>query len=153
MTRATSSPWNAGWNGGAVRHGRARPPGRALEIAGVILAVIFFWPAALAYLVWKFMGYPVPNEVKAFYEQNFSSAFEGVRRAGAPFGFTSTGNAAFDEYRRGELERLEQERRRLHEEAEAFAAFVEELKRAKDREEFDAFMAQRRGSNHGTTAV
>ena len=30
------------------------------------------------------------------------------------------------------------------EEAHAFATFVEELKRAKDREEFDAFMARRR---------
>jgi hypothetical protein len=40
---------------------------------------------------------------------------------------------------------LEEERRRLDEEAKAFGTFVEELKRAKDREEFDAFMARRRG--------
>ncbi len=45
----------------------------------------------------------------------------------------------------GEDARLEEERRRLDEEAKAFASFVEELKRAKDREEFDAFMARRRG--------
>jgi hypothetical protein len=152
MTHASYSSWNAGWNG-AVRHGCGRPPGRALEIAGIVLAFIFFWPAALAYLVWKFMGYPVPNELKAFYEQNFSSAFESMRRAGPAFGFASTGNAAFDEYRRRELERLEEERRRLHEEAKAFAEFVEELKRAKDREEFDAFMARRRGSSNGATSV
>src|SRR5215218_8087501 len=58
--------------------------------------------------------------------------------------FSSTGNFAFEEYRRRELERLEEERRRLDEEATAFAYFVEELKRAKDRDEFDAFMAKRR---------
>ena len=52
---------------------------------------------------------------------------------------------------RRELERLEEERRRLDEEARAFSAFVEELKRAKDREEFDAFMAKRRADNNGPT--
>ena len=102
---------------GAVRYGCGGPPRRGLEIAGIVLAFIFFWPAALAYLVWKFMGYPVPNELKTFYEQNFSSAFASVRRAAPSFGFAGSGNAAFDEYRRRELERLEEERRRLDEEA------------------------------------
>jgi hypothetical protein len=41
---------------------------------------------------------------------------------------------------------LERERRRLDEEASEFRNFVEELKRAKDREEFDAYMARRRNS-------
>jgi len=141
----------ASWNAGAVRHRCG--PARGWEIAGVILGLIFFCPAALAYLVWKFMGYPVPNELKTFYKQNFSSAFDTMRRAGPRFGFASTGNAAFDEYRRRELDRLEEERRRLHEEAKAFARFLEELKRAKDREEFDAFMARRRNGTEGTTSV
>ncbi len=153
MTRASSASWNAGWNSSAVRHTCGGPPRRSVEIAGIVLAFIFFWPAALAYLVWKFMGYPVPNELKTFYDQNFSSAFASVRRAAPSFAFGGTGNAAFDDYRRRELDRLEEERRRLDDEAKEFAAFVEELKRAKDREEFDAFMARRRGSNHGTTSV
>ncbi|MFL5203209.1 MAG: DUF2852 domain-containing protein, partial [Microvirga sp.] len=72
-------------------------------------------------------------------------------RGPAGFGFASTGNAAFDDYRRSELERLEEERRKLDEEARDFRNFVEELKRAKDREEFDAYMAKRRGN--GTTNV
>jgi hypothetical protein len=62
---------------------------------------------------------------------------------------TGTGNAAFEEYRRNELRRLEEERRKLDEEARAFRDFVEELKRAKDREEFDAFMAKRRAERNG----
>ena len=149
MTHASSASWTAG----SVRYGCGGPPRRGLEIVGIVLAFIFFWPAALAYLVWKFLGYPVPNELKTFYEQNFSSAFASVRRAAPSFGFAGSGNAAFDEYRRRELERLEEERRRLDEEAKEFAAFVEELKRAKDREEFDGFMARRRSSNNGTTSV
>ena len=147
MNHASYASWNAG--AAPTRCG----PGRGWEIAGVVLGLFFFWPAALAYVVWKFMGYPVPNELKTFYDRHFSSAFETMRRGGSRFGFASTGNAAFDEYRRRELDRLEEERRRLHEEAKAFAAFVEELKRAKDREEFDAFMAKRRTDQSGPTDI
>ena len=136
----------AGWNAGS--HPRRCGPPRGLEIAGIVLGFVFFWPLALAYLIWKLAGYPVPNEAKSFFEKNFSRLGSGWGGAGAgPFRarpFSSTGNFAFEEYRRRELERLEAERRRLDEEAQAFAEFVEELKRAKDRDEFDAFMAKRR---------
>jgi hypothetical protein len=137
----------AGWNTGS--HQRRCGPHKGWEIAGIVLGFIFAWPVALAYLVWKFAGYPVPNEMKSFFEKNFSRLGGNWSGTGAgPFRarhFSPTGNFAFEEYRRRELERLEEERRRLDEEAHAFAAFVEELKRAKDREEFDAFMAKRSG--------
>ena len=136
---------SAGWNSGAV-YKNCSSPRRAWEIAGIILGFIFAWPLALAYLIWKLAGYPMPAEWRSYFERTFARPFEGsFRAAAAPFG--GTGNSAFDEYRRRELERLEEERRRLDEEAKAFASFVEELKRAKDREEFDAFMARRRAGN------
>jgi Protein of unknown function (DUF2852) len=138
---------NAGTHAGSHQR-RCGSPRKGLEIAGIILGFIFVWPLALAYLVWKFMGYPVPKEAKEFFEKNFTS-FWGNGGHGAfkarP-AYSSTGNFAFEEYRKRELERLEEERRRLDEEAHAFADFVEELKRAKDRDEFDAFMAKRRGA-------
>jgi hypothetical protein len=133
---------SAGWNSGAFSK-NCSSPRRAWEIAGIVLGFIFVWPLALAYLVWKLAGYPMPVEWRSYLERTFARPFEGSFRAAAPF--AGTGNSAFDEYRRRELERLEEERRRLDEEAKAFGAFVEELKRAKDREEFDAFMTRRRG--------
>jgi hypothetical protein len=150
MSDSASTAWNTG------THQRCgKPPRRALEIAGIVLAFIWFWPLALAYLVWKIMGYPKFDEAKAFLQSNFSrtaSDFFGSR--GPAGGFTSgTGNAAFEEYRRNELARLEEERRKLDEEARAFRGFVEELKRAKDREEFDAFMAKRRADRNNTTDI
>jgi len=42
---------------------------------------------------------------------------------------------AFDEYREATLKRLEEER-------EEFAKFLERLRHAKDKEEFDKFMAE-----------
>ena len=50
---------------------------------------------------------------------------------------TTTGNAAFDEYRAETL-------RRLEEEQNDFSSFLERLRFAKDKAEFDQFMAERR---------
>ena len=153
MSDTASAAWNAGphtgpWNQGAHRR-CGRKPGRGLEIAGIILGFIFVWPLALAYLVWKMCGYPKYDEARAFLNETFGRAKDDLFRSRGPAGFggfASTGNAAFDDYRRSELERLEEERRKLDEEARDFRNFVEELKRAKDREEFDAYMAKRRGN-------
>jgi hypothetical protein len=129
-----------------------------LEIGAIVLGFVYWWPVGLALLAWKLTGYPAVNEMRDAARRNFGSwdaarpasrfarAFEAANRG--------TGNAAFDEYRRAELDRLEAQRRALEEESRAFSSFVEELKRAKDREQFDAFMAQRRaGGTDGTRSV
>jgi len=159
MSDTASAAWNTGPHAGPWEHRThrrcGRKPGRGLEIAGIILGFIFVWPLALAYLVWKMCGYPKYDEAKAFLNETFGRAKDDLFRSRGPGfgGFASTGNAAFDDYRRSELERLEEERRKLDEEARDFRNFVEELKRAKDREEFDAYMAKRRGTNNGPTAA
>ncbi len=53
------------------------------------------------------------------------------------FGSASSGNSAFDDYRSQTLKRLEEEQRE-------FKEFLERLRFAKDRGEFDQFMAGRR---------
>lgn len=55
-----------------------------------------------------------------------------------------SGNSAFDTYKAREVERLEEERRKLAEEQRAFGEFLDRLKKAKDQEEFDRFMSERR---------
>jgi hypothetical protein len=124
----------------SVRQGRL--VSRGWEITGIILGFVFAWPLAVAYLVWKFAGYPMPEAARTFVENRWRDLQAAPRWTP---GYRPTGNSAFEDYRRRELERLEEERRRLDEESRTFAVFVEELKRAKDREEFDAFMAKRRG--------
>ena len=56
---------------------------------------------------------------------------------GGAAGMRPSGNRAFDEYRDEAL-------RRLEEEANEFRSFLERLRMAKDRAEFDDFMAERR---------
>ena len=54
-----------------------------------------------------------------------------------------TGNVAFDDWRKAELERIEEERRKLDAMREEFDNYLRELRRAKDQEEFDRFMRDR----------
>lgn len=67
--------------------------------------------------------------------------FRGRMERGSGGGFwggpPSSGNRAFDEYRADTLRRLEEEQRE-------FKDFLERLRFAKDRAEFDQFMAERR---------
>jgi hypothetical protein len=64
--------------------------------------------------------------------------------AGTLFGSKSSGNLAFDEWRRLELERIAAERQKLHAAERDFAAYRDELLRARDREAFDRFMQARK---------
>lgn len=145
MSNTSSTSWDGARSGGKC----SRPPKRALEIVGIVFAFIWFWPVAVAYIGWKLMGYPVPNDMVAFMERHFTR-FRGLpfarddRTAAPQPARGPTGNSHFDGYRRIELERLEAERRRLDDEVREFNDFVEELKRAKDREEFDAYMRKHR---------
>jgi hypothetical protein len=66
--------------------------------------------------------------------QNNSYQSSGFQQPGG----SSSGNRAFDEYRAETLRRLEDEQRE-------FLEFLERLRHAKDKAEFDQFMAERRG--------
>jgi hypothetical protein len=77
---------------------------------------------------------------------NWSVAGFDRRGAGGPpwqWKPSSTGNLAFDEWRETELTRLEAEREKLRAAEQEFTSFVDNLRRAKDREEFDRVMSQR----------
>ena len=77
--------------------------------------------------------------------------FVGLRRREprARFYGASTGNAAFNDWRTAELARLDEERRKLDEAQREFAEYSDAIRRAKDREEFDRFMAERRARPAG----
>ena len=63
----------------------------------------------------------------------------------------STGNVAFDDWRKAELDRMEEERRKLDEMRAEFDSYLRELRRAKDQEEFDRFMRERANRQTPTT--
>lgn len=104
------------------------------RIAAVVLGFIAWWPIGLALLLF----------LKGSTLMGCMSRW--MNRADRPWPAmtgSGTGNSAFDEYRDGVLRRLEEERQKLEEDRQAFSGFLDQLKRAKDREEFDRFMAHR----------
>ena len=66
-----------------------------------------------------------------------AGGWEKWGRGGRARRASASGNKAFDEYREETLRRLEDEERE-------FQDFLERLRRARDKSEFDAFMAERR---------
>jgi hypothetical protein len=151
MTYQTSSDRPSG---GAYRHGCARgEPWKLVEILAMVLGFIVFWPIGLAVLGWKFWqrksGYP--GDIVAFGREKWGAnwgsgrwGFAATPWPGSGFGASPTGNRAFDEWRATELARLEEERKRLAAAEREFADYMENLRHARDREEFERFMNERR---------
>ena len=144
----SSQQWGSSeWRGAS----RSRSCGFArwtpIELLAMILGFVVFWPIGLAVLAFKFWqrksGYQGDLGTAAQEKwQDARSAFSGPW--GARASWRSSGNLAFDEWRAAEIARLEEERRKLEEAHREFAAFVENIRRAKDREEFERFMNERR---------
>lgn len=123
MTTATTTmPGASGWFHSATAWLDAR--GRGAWIALMVLGFILFWPVGLAvlfYMIWS----------------NRMSGKSCRRHEPASFtGSGSTGNAAFDAYKADTLRRLEEEQTQ-------FESFLQRLRDAKDKAEFDAFMEER----------
>jgi len=109
-------------------------------IGAMVLAFIAFWPLGLAVLAFLLGSGRIGGrwgrrngQPGAAWGNGGGCAWQGWRREEG----ASSGNAAFDEYRQDTLRRLEEEQR-------DFAAFLERLRFAKDKAEFDQFMADRR---------
>ena len=121
MTPSPAAPVAQGqsWFGRAEQWLDAR--GKGAWIAAMVLSFIFFWPvglALLAYMIWS--------------KRMFNSSC-GVSRRTHGHKFRSSGNTAFDAYKSDTLRRLEDEQR-------AFEEFLQRLREAKDKSEFDQFM-------------
>jgi hypothetical protein len=146
------------WAGAQWRRGGSR--WTAFEIIAMVLGFVVFWPIGLAILGYKLWQsrYGGPDlqtlatskwqDARTMMASNSWSCGGGTRRANRYYG-SSTGNAAFDEWRTAELARLDEERRRLDDAQREFAEYVDVIRRAKDREEFERFMAERRARPAG----
>ncbi len=95
-------------------------------IAAMVLGFVLFWPiglALLAYMIWS----------NRMFSRSCGDRHTARRTHDA---HASSGNAAFDAYKSDMLRRLEDEQR-------AFEGFLQRLRDAKDKSEFDAFMEDR----------
>lgn len=134
-----------------------RPEWTPATIALMVLGFIVFWPlglAMLAYIIFgdRLRGFKRDANDRA--DKMASKWFAGCRKANYRYNaHFSTGNVAFDDWRKAELDRLDEERRKLDEMREDFDAYARELRRAKDQEEFDRFMRERKNRPAGDQPV
>ncbi|MFT5799218.1 MAG: hypothetical protein ACI84R_003288 [Candidatus Azotimanducaceae bacterium] len=105
--------------------------GKGAWIAAMVLGFIFFWPIGLAllfYMIWS---------KRMFSKSCRTSSKMGSHGISA---MRTTGNTAFDAYKADTLRRLEEEQNN-------FESFLERLRDAKDKAEFDQFMDDRAGAS------
>ncbi len=115
---------------------------RPVAIAFTVLGFMFWWPVGLAILF-----YMLGNRRMGCWGNGRKAMRSQAWQQSRPWGDwkqwggnrpASSGNNAFDEYKSETL-------RRLEEEQQEFGSFLERLRFAKDKAEFDQFMAERRG--------
>ena len=103
--------------------------GKGAWLAVVVVSFVLFWPlglALLAYMIWS---------KKMICSSARRGWGHGPARHAASLG-RATGNTAFDAYRADTLARLEREQA-------DFEAFLQRLRDARDKAEFDQFMDDR----------
>jgi hypothetical protein len=107
--------------------------GKGAWIAAMVLGFVFVWPVGLAilfYMIWskRMFNRSSCAERRARHFERHMGGQHGAMR--------TSGNAAFDAYKADMLKRLEDEQT-------AFEAFLQRLREAKDKSEFDNFMDDR----------
>ena len=119
--------------------------GKAGWLTVMIVGFVLFWPvglAVLAYLIWSGRMTCGWSGDRGRWQSRFAGKFDRARSRveNEVKGFAAaynSGNRAFDDYREATLKRLEDEERE-------FRAFLDKLRHAKDKSEFDQFMSDRR---------
>ena len=118
--------------------------GQPAWIGVMVLSFAIFWPIGLAilgYLIWSGRMGCGKKGMRNRWQQRMAGKWEQKMQ---DYGMTAkayqpTGNHAFDEYREETL-------RRLEEEADQFKGFLDKLRMAKDKAEFEQFMTERRNN-------
>ncbi len=100
--------------------------GRIAWIAVMIAGFIVAWPVGLAILIYMIWS---KRMTRAFFSCNSAPRFG-----------RGSGNTAFDAYKAETIKRLEDEQK-------AFKSFLGRLREAKDKAEFEQFLAERNQSN------
>jgi hypothetical protein len=119
--------------------------GKPAWIALTLLGFIYWWPLGLATLAFL-IGSGRMGSWKSVGMGRWHGGMDQMRNAGTWWQPSRSGNRAFDEYRTETLRRLEDEQRE-------FQDFLRRLRQAKDKAEFDQFMAEQRDRTRPSSAV
>ena len=122
------------------------------DVATMLVAFAVRWELGVAFIglkVWhQASGYP--GSIFSFVHEKWEqlvgvarSLMSGASMPSLHIGPKSSGNVAFDTWRRNELSRIEAEREKLRTAERDFTTYRDELLHVKDREDFQRFMQAR----------
>ena|SRR6516164_7423630 len=114
--------------------------GKPAWILLTIVGFIYWWPLGLAILAFLIGSGRMSSGNRGW----VSRWPEELRNVGTWWQPSRSGHQAFDEYRAETLRRLEEEQRE-------FKEFLRRLRMARDKQEFDQFMEERRGRSSAET--
>src|SRR5690606_20150123 len=130
-----------------------RPAWTPATIALMVLGFVVFWPLGLAMLAYILFGDRLQG-FKRDANRKADGMLAGCRRATSRYGaHSSPVTVALDDWGDAELDRLDEARRKLDEMREELDSYARDLRRAKDQEEFDRFMRDRKTRPSGENGV
>ena len=121
------------------------------ELATMVLGFMVFWPIGLAvfgYKMWQRKS--GADDLQTFVTAKWNEARAALVAACGLELEPRRGPATprSTQWKAAELARLEAERRKLEDAAREFAEFLDNVRHAKDREEFERFMTERRAKQY-----
>lgn len=122
-----------------------RPAWTPVTIAMMIIGFMIKWPlglAVLAYIIWGDRLEMFKDDLNRATDK-VADTFKSATSKRETYTARS-GNAAFDEWREVELARLDEERKKLDETMAEFDRYQSDLRRARDKDEFDEFLKSRK---------
>jgi len=156
MSAPFAEPLRQGYSGASSALGKSErwldDHGKGAWIVAMILGFVVFWPvglAILAYMIWSKRMFNRSSSCGSWgrhshHHSHSHEDWQAMKDTWRNMGSTMrpTGNAAFDAYKAETIKRLQDDQ-------QAFEAFLQRLRQAKDKSEFDAFMDDRAKAARG----
>ena len=114
-----------------------------MNITGMVLGFVFFWPVGLVVLFWILSGRNV-QDLPGAIKRKWSATFGGGKQQ-----YTSDvpgsegGNSVFNEFQQTQYDRISEIKDEINDRARRFAEYRNAAQRRADEEEFNEFMANK----------
>ena len=112
-----------------------------MNIAGMVLGFILFWPVGLVILFWILSGRNV-QELPAAIKRKWTEMFGGSKSL-VSSDVDDSGNSVFNAFQQTQYDRISEIKEEIRDRARHFADYRADAKRRADEAEFNQFMANK----------
>ncbi|MGB1258079.1 MAG: DUF2852 domain-containing protein [Thiolinea sp.] len=141
---SSGRPWK-NWEPATEQNGK-KSHWSCMNITGMVLGFILFWPVGLVVLFWILSGRHV-QELPAAIKRKWSETFGGAR-SGTVQEANDSDNSVFNAFQQTQYDRISEIKEEIRERARRFADYRADAKRRADEEEFNQFMANSPNSDN-----